>query len=80
MEKNKFTVDLGNLTLNDDQCQSINAAIQKAVTGELAKVNLKKHIVLIPIKSLPINGNGHTSGIIARYIDDKQIKNIQEMK
>lgn len=35
---NQFVIDLGNLTLTDDQRKSLNAAIHKAVAGELANI------------------------------------------
>ena len=45
---NKFEVDLGNLDLTEKQRLSINTAIQNAVANEVAKMDLKKQIVLIP--------------------------------
>jgi hypothetical protein len=53
MAKNQFVVDLGPVNLSDAQRKSINAAIQGAVTQELAKLTLKKKIVLIPVDKWP---------------------------
>ena len=70
MEKNKFVVDLGKLELTDDQRGRINASIQKVVAGELATMNQKGRIVLVPIKEFP--HGGILNGIVAR-IPDKAV-------
>jgi hypothetical protein len=46
----KFMVDLGRLSLNDEQCIKIDSAIQKAVSAELATIGSKNGLVMVPIK------------------------------
>ena len=71
MSNNTFTVDLGNVQLTAQHREAINGAIQKAVTGELAKINLKSQIVLIPAA---IWIKGHIlNGIIVRPVNEKFI-------
>ncbi|MCS6917424.1 MAG: hypothetical protein RMK52_05405 [Chitinophagales bacterium] len=68
MKENIFTVDLGDLKLTAKQRESINAAIQKAVTGVLAEecgTNLPR-IVLIPVN--PKVKGPIINGIIARRL------------
>ena len=72
MKENQFTVDLGDLKLDDKQRLRINSAIQKAVTGELASLNLRKSPVLIPINKFPNLPIWY--GIIARDFDKVIIK------
>ena len=72
MKENQFTVDLGDLKLDDDQRLKINASIQKAVAGELASLNLRKSPVLIPINKFPNFPIWY--GIIARDFDKVIIK------
>jgi hypothetical protein len=74
----KFTVDLGEVKLSEDQIQNINAAIQKAVAGELAKVNPAKQIVLIPVNARPaVKGNINIIiGIIAREFNEERQKQL----
>ena len=67
MAKNQFVVDLGDLTLSDDQHKSLNAAIQGAVTKELAGFKLSKRIILIPVDKWP--KGPILDGIIARPLD-----------
>jgi hypothetical protein len=74
MKNNKFEVDLGTLELTEDQKTAINSAIQQAVTGELAKMNLKSRLVLIPISHFPFGGI--TMGFIAREPNDKLLKEL----
>ena len=59
MAENQFVVDLGTIKLSDEQRQRINVAIQKAVAGELATINVSNKIALFPISKFPgpiING------------------------
>ena len=53
MANNQFVVDMGKVKLTDEQAQRINTAIQKAVAGEIAHLNLKEHIALIPVNNKP---------------------------
>jgi len=69
MANTNFQVDLGKLELTEAQKSSINAAIQQAVTGELAKMNLKNQVALIPMHNFikgPI-----LSGLVVRNLDEK---------
>jgi hypothetical protein len=71
---NKFIVDLGELKLTDDQRKNINAAIQDAVTGELADVETGNQLVLLPETGIGSASRlpGHIIyGIIARPFDEK---------
>ena len=70
----KFTVDLGEIKLSEDQVQNINAAIQKAVAGELAKVNPARQIVLIPVNANPRLKGNIIIGIIAREFNEDRLK------
>jgi len=74
MKENQFTVDLGSIKLTEADRNNINAAIQKAVAGEVANLNLKNRVVLIPankwIKGPIING------IIIRPIDILDIERL----
>ena len=74
MAKNQFVIDLGDLTLSDDQHKSLNAAIQGAVTKELAGFKLSKRIVLIPVDKWP--KGPILDGIIARPLDKNVINEI----
>ncbi|HEX7903846.1 MAG TPA: hypothetical protein VF487_08205 [Chitinophagaceae bacterium] len=76
MASNQFVVDLGNLSLSSAQRKSLNAAIQGAVTNELARFKLTKRIVLIPVDKWP--KGPILDGIIARPFDKNLNKNIQE--
>jgi hypothetical protein len=77
--KNKFEVDLGNLDLTATQHNAINAAIQHAVSAELAKINLKNQLVLIPIRNWP--KGPIINGIIARELNADMFKSVvKEMK
>ena len=81
MKENQFTVDLGDLKLSDDQRTRINAAIQKAVVGELATVGTANQIAYFPV-----GGHGHKWpgpiiwGIIARPIKDQWVKDLELIK
>ena len=59
---NKFVVDLGKLTLTEEESKSMNAAIQKAVVGELGKIKLPKDVVILP--GIPTKKVGLINGII----------------
>ncbi len=72
----KFTVDLGEIKLSEDQVQNINAAIQKAVAGELAKVNPARQIVLIPVNANPRLKENIIIGIIAREFNEERQKQL----
>jgi hypothetical protein len=69
MAANQFVVDLGNVKLTTDQRKKMNAAIQSAVTGELANINLAKRIVLIPIDKWP--RGPILDGIVIRDLDKR---------
>ena len=70
MSENQFSVDLGTLKLSDDQRNKINAAIQKAVTSELATIGLGQRLVLIPLStSIRIPNRPIINGIIARPVE-----------
>lgn len=75
MSSRQFVVDLGNLELSDDQRESINSAIQGAVTTQLAKLKLRKKIVLIPVDKWP--KGPILDGIIARPLDKDIAKDLQ---
>jgi len=67
MSKTQFVVDLGDLSLSDDQHKNLNAAIQGAVTKQLAGFKLSKRIILIPVDKWP--KGPILDGIIARPLD-----------
>lgn len=67
MNENQFVVDLGSLQLSDEQKKKLNAAIQKAVAGELANIELDQEVVLIPVSKWPVGRGPIINGII---IDD----------
>ena len=86
MANNHFIVDLGNLSLSDLQKKSINAAIQRAVAGELANMETSHEVALFPRNGRalkfpgPIEGGKFPGpilwGIIARPFDEKWAKDI----
>jgi hypothetical protein len=68
---NEFVVDLGTLKLSDEQRKTINAAIQKAVAGELANLSLTERFIMIPgSPSSRFPGWPHLYGIVARSVDE----------
>jgi hypothetical protein len=68
---NEFVVDLGTLKLSDEQRKSINAAIQKAVAGELANLSLTERFIMIPgSPTSRFPGWPHIYGITARLVDE----------
>lgn len=70
---NQFTVDLGKVQLSEQDKARITAAIQRAVTSELASINLKNQVILIPV----VNFKGPIiNGIVARHLADKEIGNL----
>jgi len=77
MKENVFTVDLGNLKLSDAQRKEINAAVQTAVTGVLAKTGASNGTVLFPINRWP--RGPIIWGIIARPWKDFGITSINEL-
>jgi hypothetical protein len=76
MNSNQFVVDLGTLSLSDDQRKSMNAAVQAAVTKELAGFMLSRKIILIPVDKWP--KGPILDGIIARPLDKNIMKDLQE--
>ena len=74
MKENQFTVDLGSITLTEADRSNINAAIQKAVAGEIANLNLKNRVVLIPANKWP--KGPIINGIIIRPIDILDIEKL----
>jgi hypothetical protein len=72
--ENQFTVDLGTMKLTDAQRNSINAAIQKAVAGELASIGGADKIALIPASKWKVGPI--INGIIARPIDERIFKEL----
>jgi len=56
MSQNQFIVDLGDLKISDEQRTNINAAIQKAVTGELVNFSSTNKVAFFPV-------SGHTGKI-----------------
>lgn len=81
MAENKFIVDLGDLKLTDDQKTKINAAIQRAVTGELATIGTAGQVALFPFGG---HGNKFPGpiiwGIIVRPMRDQWTKDITPIK
>ena len=77
MQENIFTVDLGNLKISVDQRNKINAAVQTAVTGVLAKTGISNKVVLFPINRWP--KGPIIWGIIARPWDDFGIKDFNQI-
>ena len=82
MANTQFVVDLGDVKLSEDQKRSINAAIQKAVTGQLAQIPTETSLALFPIGG---GGKGPKWpgpiiwGIIIRPPRDQWIKDIGVM-
>jgi hypothetical protein len=52
MNENQFIVDIGSLQLNDEKWKKIDAAIHKAVAGELADMGTTNKLSYIPIRDL----------------------------
>jgi hypothetical protein len=79
MASTQFVVDLGNVKLTEQQKNSINAAIQRAVTGELAVVGSTSRLALFPIGGRGPKFPGPIIwGIIIRPAKDQWIKDIKE--
>jgi len=75
MAQNQFTIDLGDIALTEEQRSNMNAAIQKAVAGELAASNLKDQVALFPVQGKrPIGPI--INGIVARRIDLQKFKDV----
>ncbi len=71
---NRFTVDLTGIKLSEGQKKEINSAIQKAVMGELAKIDTKGNS-LAPLNGYPWGPKGPILwGIIARPFNIKELK------
>ena len=64
MKENQFMVDLGKLKLDEAQRSNINAAIQKAVAGQLAALKFTNHVALFPVNKFP--HGPIINGIVAR--------------
>lgn len=60
-DSGKFLVDLGNLSLTEEQEANINRAIQTSVSGELGKLGTKEKISLVPLEES--KGFGDHDGI-----------------
>jgi hypothetical protein len=75
MSKNQFVVDLGDLTLTETQRTKMNAAIQRAVAGELAELNFKDQVALFPVEGKRPLGP-ILEGLIARRIDVQKFKDV----
>lgn len=81
MTENQFSVDLGDIKLTDEQKAKINAAIQKAVVGELATIGNANQLAFFPV-----SGHGHKFpgpiiwGIIARPVKEQWMKDITVIK
>ena len=76
MASNQFVVDLGSLELSNEQRESMNSAIQGAVTSELARFQLRRKIVLIPVDKWP--KGPILDGIIARPLDKNITKDLEQ--
>ena len=75
---NEFVVDLGTLKLSDDQRKTINAAVQKAVAGELANLSLTERFIMIPgSPSSRFPGWPHIYGIVARLVDEAFLNKLE---
>lgn len=77
MKENVFTVDLGNMKLTDAQRKEINASVQTAVTGVLAKTGVSSGSVLFPINRWP--RGPIVWGIIARPWKDFGINDLTQL-
>ncbi len=79
-QKNQFTVDLGNLALEDKERDKINAAIHKAVAGELAALGKSNSVALFPVSGfeskLPDGRSILINGIIIRDFEIGELQNI----
>ena len=81
MANTQFVVDLGEIKLTNDQKNAINAAVQKAVTGELANVNNTSRLAFIPVGSRWPKWPGPIIwGIIVRPVEDKWLKELGAIK
>ncbi|RDC62877.1 hypothetical protein [Adhaeribacter pallidiroseus] len=87
MEKNQFVVDLGDLELSPEQSKSLNAAIHKAVAGELANIGTANQVALFPINDLSdidrktiFGKGGLINGIIIRDFKKENLKDLLQSK
>lgn len=77
MANNQFVVDLGDMKLTEEQKININAAIQKAVTGQLAHLGNSSKIALFPVGGTGPKFPGPILwGIIARPWKDQWVKEL----
>lgn len=76
MNANQFVVDLGNVKLTADHKKRINAAIQKAVTSELATLNVERNLVLVPVNNWPKGRGPIINGIIIREMLASRLKEV----
>lgn len=76
MKQNQFIVDLGSLELTEDQRKSLNAAIHKAVAGELSNIGTAKNVGLFPVSQLPTGHGPIINGIIIRNFGDVKFKDL----
>jgi hypothetical protein len=67
--ENQFVVDLGTLKLTDEQRQRVNAAIQKAVIGELATIPSGNKLGYFPLDKF--KGGPIINGVIIRDLASK---------
>jgi len=74
MNQNQFIVDLGSLTLTDDQRKNLNAAIHKAVAGELVNIGTAGNVGLFPVNQFP--HGPIINGIIIRNFEDIKFKDL----
>ncbi|MDB5223380.1 MAG: hypothetical protein JWN83_2047 [Chitinophagaceae bacterium] len=81
MANTQFVVDLGDVKLSNEQKNAINAAVQKAVTGELANISSTSRLALFPVGGRwPRFPGPIIWGIIARPVDDRWLKDIGTLK
>jgi len=74
---NQFIVDLGDVKLTPVQVERMNAAIQKAVAGQLASINQKGQLALYPITKFP--KGPIINGIYARLIRPEEFNKVIEI-
>lgn len=56
--KNQFIIDLSILDLSQEQTLAIQTALQKTVSAELAKLDSKQKVTLIPLDKTKGPGGG----------------------
>ncbi len=70
-----FKVDLSGLDLKHEHLENINVAIQKAAAEELAKIDLKDKIVLVPVNPERNIKDRIICGIYPYVLEDKGFAN-----